>query len=395
MQKYKLQDINMIGGGDKTCSKFPSLPSVVNTDRTQITRIIAIGDIHGDLDLAINCLIVANLIKRVYEKDDSGLIVDLQYKDEKIKRMYKWIGEKTIAVQVGDQVDRCRPFEHECHVPEATVDDEASDVTIMFFYHELHVVALTVGCALYSLLGNHELLNVLGNMRYVSYKGLKEFPTKANNIAKGRINAFKIDSKNKIHNNESSMAEFLACSRLTSIIVDKYLFIHAGIMDKLIKYMEKKKGDNVVLTINNLIKEWLLDNNGVDDKILITKLLSVNFLSPFWPRVFGTLKKNLDKESDECVKYVRPVLELLNLKGIIVGHTPQLKHNINSTCSSTVWRVDVAGSQAFDQILFEDGKTDEEKEKIQKGRVPQVLEITLGKDEKDDSFKLLPDELNH
>jgi hypothetical protein len=190
------------------------------------------------------------------------------------------------------------------------------------------------------------------------------------------------------------MSEFLACSRLSAMIVDKYLFVHAGIMEKLINHTQKLKGENVVLSINNLIKDWLLDNNTTKDKVFIIKLLAGKTLSPFWPRIFGSIKKNLEMETDMCQEHVKPVLDLLNLEGIVVGHTPQIKHNINSTCSKKVWRVDIAGSQAFDEVLFEDIKSDKDKQAVQKGRVPQVLEITLGKDGEKDSFRLLPKELN-
>ena len=389
MQRYVLTTEHT--GGATMCSSFPELPSIVNVNSG---RIISIGDIHGDLDLAIESLEVPKLIERVYEPDD--MTVELWYKEERVKRLYKWIGTDTIVVQVGDQVDRCRPFNDECHVPSATIDDEASDVTIMFFYHDLHIVAQKVNCAVYSLLGNHELLNVLGNMRYVSYKGLKEFPTNSTDIAQGRIAAFSVDSKKKLFKNKSTLAEFLACSRLTSIIVNGYLFVHAGIMERLIHYTNKKKkvaNRESVPTINNLIRDWLLDKSPDKEKAFIMKLLAGKFMSPFWPRIFGTLKRDLELESDECKKYVKPVLELLNLKGIVVGHTPQMKYNINSTCSNTVWRVDIAGSKAFDEVLFDGIKDEEERQAIQKGRVTQVLEITIDK-KGNDTFRLLPEELN-
>lgn len=390
MKNYTLISIDEHRGGGDTCSSFPELPSIVTS--TNIERIIAIGDIHGDLDLAIGYLEVPKLIQRVYEPSDHT--VELWYKEEKVKRLYKWIGINTIAVQVGDQVDRCRPLNNECHVPSATINDEASDVTIMLFYHDCHVVAQKMGCAVYSLLGNHELLNVLGNMRYVSYKGLTEFPTDATDLAKGRIEAFSVDSKQKLFENKNNLAEFMACTRLTSIIVDGYLFVHAGIMERLIKYTNKTTKQKVVPKINEMVRDWLLNNSPEKEKEFIMKLLGGKFMSPFWPRIFGSLKRDLKLESKQCKKYVKPVLELLNLKGIIVGHTPQLKNNINSTCSNTVWRVDIAGSQAFDEVLFEGVKSDEEKQAIEKGRVTQVLEITLNKNG-DDSFKLLPEHLNN
>ena len=245
MERYRLTKNHQCefhgGAALKDCNAFPDLPSIVDTDKEKIDRIIAIGDIHGDLDLAIACMEVADLIERVYEEDKDGSTVTLFYKEEKVKRIYKWIGKRTVVVQVGDQVDRCRPFNHECHIPEATINDEASDVTIMFFYYDLHVAALKADCAVYSLLGNHELLNVLGNMKYVSYKGLIEFPSKTADLAKGRIDAFSLDSKKKVFKDQSSLTEFMGCTRQSSMIVDGYLFVHAGIMERLINYTNKNK----------------------------------------------------------------------------------------------------------------------------------------------------------
>lgn len=396
MERYRLvpkKNICEIHGGSiiNNCNDFPELPSIIDTDKDKIDRIIVIGDIHGDLDLAIVYMEVANLIERVYEEED-GSTVTLFYKDEKVKRIYKWIGVRTIAIQVGDQVDRCRPYNHECHIPDATVNDEGSDVTIMFFYYDLHVAALKVDCAVYSLLGNHELLNSLGNMKYVSHKGLIEFPNKTDDLRKGRIDAFSLNSKSKLFRGQSSLSKFMGCTRQTSMIIDGYIFVHAGIMERLINYTTKRKkvaNRESIITINKLISKWLLNNNTDGDKVFIMKLLAGQYMSPFWPRIFGSIKTNLKMEDEKCQQYVKPVLDLLKLKGIVVGHTPQLKNNINSTCSNTVWRVDIAGSQAFDEVLFAGVKEKEAKE-IKKFRKPHVLEITLGRDGKEDTFALLP-----
>ena len=53
------------------------------------------------------------------------------------------------------------------------------------------------------------------------------------------------------------------------------------------------------------------------------------------------------------------------LKGMIVGHTPQIDKGINSTCGDKVWRVDIGASKAFD--VFSKIKNS--------GRSPSVLEI--------------------
>jgi hypothetical protein len=403
MPKYKLHKVlidSCMKSNDK-CTElgFPNLPSIVNTDRSTTKRIIAIGDIHGDLDLAINCLEVGKVIQRVYEFDKSTCVY-LKYKDEEITRIYKWIGISTIVVQVGDQVDRCRPIDNDCTHPDETVNDEASDLTIMFFFHDLHLIAIkSPGCAVYSLLGNHELLNVLGNLRYVSYKGLDQFRNnKDEDILVGRTKAFAKTSTNLLYEKKANISNFMACSRMSAIIIDRYLFVHAGILEKLVSYTSRTLGKNqvnklqTISTINEAVRKWLLNLDTDKDKEYIGKILGGKTLSPFWPRIFGNLPSDLDKSNKLCSKNVDPVLRDLNLKGIVVGHTPQLKFGISSTCSQTIWRIDVASSQAFDKIMEKDIQID--KDKIKSIRSPQVLEITLGSEVDEDTFKVLKLEKN-
>jgi hypothetical protein len=391
MPKYKLHKV-LIGGGfkiDDKCEKlgFPPLPSIVNTDRSITKRIIAIGDIHGDLDLAINSLEVGGIIERVKAFDEKTCVL-LNYKEEIEPRIYKWIAKSTIVVQVGDQVDRCRPMKNECTDPDETVNDEASDVKIMFFFHDLHLVAInSPGCAVYSLLGNHELLNVLGNLRYVSYKGLEEFRTDENaDILDGRKDAFGLKSNRLLFKSKTNIANFLACSRVSAIIVDGYLFVHAGVLEKLISYTAKNfnvSKTKSIEKINESIRNWLLNLDTIEDKKYTSQVLGGKVLSPFWPRIFGNLPSDLDSSNKLCESHVKPVLDVLNINGIVVGHTPQLKFGISSTCSKSVWRIDVAGSQAFDRLVEGDMQVDESV------RVPQVLEIKLGLKQSEDEFNIL------
>jgi hypothetical protein len=400
MPKDKLHKVLIDGGlsSNSKCSDlgFPNLPSIINTDRSVTKRIIAVGDIHGDLDLAINCLEVAGLIKQVYNFDEATCVL-LKYKDETILRIYKWIGQNTIVVQVGDQVDRCRPLDKECFNPDETVNDEASDLTIMFFFHDLHLIAIkSPGCAVYSLLGNHELLNVLGNLRYVSYKGLEEFRLNpSDDIMIGRTDAFAKNSSKLLYKSKANIANFMACSRVSAIVIDGYLFVHAGVLIKLISHTSKIKSikkNKTINSINEAIKKWLLNLDTIEDKEYIEKLLGGKTLSPFWPRIFGNLPSDLDKSNKLCESHVDPVLQALDLKGIVVGHTPQLKVGISSTCSSTVWRIDVASSQAFDKLIYRDMEIDQDK--IKSIRNPQVLEITLGLEKSNDTFRVIKLEKN-
>ena len=147
------KDSNFLKEFNEICNGIDSewFPSVL----PKVRRIVVIGDIHGDMKMTLDTLKVAKVID---------------------KKTNKWIkNNDTVVVQLGDQIDRCRGRGNSCQKPGTTVDDENSDVKILEFFTDLHNQASKYGGAVYSLLGNHELMNVNGDLRYVSYKGLVEF----------------------------------------------------------------------------------------------------------------------------------------------------------------------------------------------------------------------------
>ena len=165
-------------------------------------RIIAIGDIHGDIDLMLNTL----LISKVINKTDK-CINTIKLNNKGVKEYYEWVGGTTIVVQVGDQIDRCRPTDsntNNCKNESTTFQDEASDIEILLFFTNLNELAKKYGGAVYSLLGNHELMNSLGDIRYVSYKNFKQVEIKEQSLENGRIQIFK---------RGDILSNFLACTK--------------------------------------------------------------------------------------------------------------------------------------------------------------------------------------
>ena len=92
-------------------------------------RLVAIGDLHGDLMKTKRALRLAGLM------DDKE----------------RWCGGQTVAVQVGDILDR---------------GDQ--ELQIFYLLERLQVEAKAVGGALYVLNGNHETMNVSNNHRYAT-----------------------------------------------------------------------------------------------------------------------------------------------------------------------------------------------------------------------------------
>ena len=129
-----------------------------------INRIVVIGDLHGDWRATIRALKTANLVGITDEKNDRGKLI--------------WKGGSTVVVQMGDQVDRKNR--------DNSNNDEASEERIIRLFDYLHRQALKEGGGVYSLLGNHELMNVEGDFSYASPDGIKYFnkyeKSKPNNL---------------------------------------------------------------------------------------------------------------------------------------------------------------------------------------------------------------------
>jgi hypothetical protein len=99
-------------------------------------RLVAIGDVHGDLAAARAALRLAGAV------DDAD----------------RWVGGELVVVQLGDLLDRG--------------DDEQAIVDL---FERLEVEAAAAGGAFVWLLGNHELMNAAGDFRYVTPGGWRDF----------------------------------------------------------------------------------------------------------------------------------------------------------------------------------------------------------------------------
>lgn len=359
------------------CKGYTALPDTLK----KRDRIIAIGDVHGDLHLTIKNLLIAKVIKKVdnNNSEDNSRVLEVKYEDETTEQ-YVWIGKDTVVVQVGDQIDRCRPIGYgtKCvRDREATIDDEHSDLKIIDLFNELNKLAMVENGMVISLLGNHELMNYQGAMSYVSYKGIH------NNDFEGENATYKKDDGSFFTDGvegrkfafREKLNEKLACTRQSAVIVGSFIFVHGGIVPELAQKYN-------IPTINNTIRKWLLKKINENDKVL-DDLVNTPNESPFWSRLYGHLPSNIKRDDPRCHESLSKVIKFWRqehggLKGMIVGHTPQIEDGINSTCGKKVWRVDIGASKAFD--VFSKIKHN--------GRKPSVLEI-LGDGKK---FNILKEE---
>lgn len=250
-----------------------------------VKRIIAIGDLHGDLNATISSLKKAKVI-------DNNL---------------NWIGKNTVVIQMGDKLDRKNRLDE--------VSDEDSELKIINIFIKLHKQAKKTGGAVYSIMGNHELMNVLGDFTYTSKMGIKHFGN-----SKLRYEHFKPGSK---------LAKLLAFSHNAVIKIGDIVFVHGGIIPNIAARYK-------LIDMNVYLRKFLLGDYKLIDNIHFKELF-LNQGSLLWTRRYSDI-------NPDC-KSLAKTLELLKAKKMVVGHTPQ--NEINSKCSGAIWRVDVGMSGAF------------------------------------------------
>jgi hypothetical protein len=334
------------------CSKFDieTQPHIL----PPVKRIIVIGDIHGDWTMMQETLKIANLINN----EDN------------------WIGKDTVVVQVGDQIDRCRYSGIACNEKKATNPDEGNDWKILQYFTKLHHQAQKVGGAVYSLLGNHELMNVKGDFRYVSYEGIKEFDNYKYQNSSDELNMYfkdGNDARRWAFQPGNPISDFLACTRQVAIIIGSNLFVHAGILPKIAQKYNVKN-------LNQLMSLYLFDK--LKKPNMYNDIFTSADVSPLWNRVFGNINKNsehlnLDESESEakCESLLTPLKEIYQVDKIFVGHTPLLEDGIGSFCNGKVWLTDYGMSKAFDKFDKKIISSETETYYRNTNRKAQVLEI--------------------
>ena len=263
-------------------------------DINAIGRVVAIGDIHGDVEAMRTVLKSAGAI------DDAG----------------RWIGGRLVVVQTGDILDKG--------------DD---DLAVLSFLSELRSAAAKSGGAVHLLNGNHETMNVAGNFRYVAPKAFapfRRFTTDAELSA--------LPSKVASRFPEYARARAAAllpggrialqlAKRPVILKVDGSVFVHGGVLFEHVTYG--------ISRINREVSAWMR-GKAKPPRVML------NRDAPTRTRRYGG--EHLSKETCEAL---RQVLSTLGAVRLVVGHVVQ--KNISSACDERVWRIDVGMSSRFDR----------------------------------------------
>jgi len=263
------------GGGELVLDIPTRFPSV--------KRLVAIGDLHGDLEAARTALRIAGAT----DEDDL------------------WIGGELVVIQLGDILDR---------------GDDAME--ILDLLDSLRERARASGGDIHLLNGNHELMNVKLDMRYVSVGGYIDFvpgekrdpaTATAQDVVDGigeRILAIRPGG---------SMALSFAERNVITVVGDT-VFVHGGVLPRIVDYGVER--------LNQETRQWIRG----DDPCPPEPLLAGD--GPVWSRHFSH-----EPDVEDC-RLLDATLDRLGAQRMVVGHTVQ-KGGISSACDGRVWRVDV------------------------------------------------------
>ncbi|KAL0865351.1 hypothetical protein Bca101_044469 [Brassica carinata] len=312
-------------------------PIVINGDPPTFVsapsrRIIAVGDLHGDLSKARDALQIAGVLS------SDG-------KDQ-------WVGEDTVVVQVGDILDRG--------------EDE---IAILSLLRLLDEQAKANGGAVFQVNGNHETMNVEGDFRYVDTRAFDEcidFLDYLEDYAQDWDKAFKnwiSESRQWKKDRESSQTYWdqwnivkrqkgviarsvlfrpggrLACelARHGVILrVNNWVFCHGGLLPHHVAYGVER--------INREVSTWMKSSSDDEDSPEMPFIATRGYDSVVWSRLYSRETSDLNEYQFEQVgKILRDSLEAVGAKAMVVGHTPQLS-GVNCEYGCGIWRVDVGMS---------------------------------------------------
>jgi hypothetical protein len=272
----------------------PKFPEVVHSRVKSKGRVVALGDVHGDMRATLRALSLAGVV------------------DEKSN----WTGGQTVLVQTGDILDRG--------------DDEQE---IIDLFERLKVQAKDAGGAVHVLNGNHELMNVAGDFRYVTPGGFLDFEDLPDDAVRSgvRRGSSKVGGDpllDRLPKNQrarfaafrpgGSYAKKIAAQPV-ALIVDDTVFAHGGVLPDHVQYGIDRMNDEV--------REWMAGRKPTGRRVATMKN------SPVWSRHYS------DRPDAQDCRLLDTTLAALGVKRMVVGHTVQ--RTIRPACGRRVWRIDV------------------------------------------------------
>jgi len=255
-----------------------------------VERVVAIGDVHGDFQAFVSLLLDARVI------------------DHK----KHWTGGKTHLVQTGDLLDR-----------------GADSRKVLDLLMDLEKQAQKAGGRVHVLLGNHEAMNLYGDLRYVSQEEYASFRSNRSQEIRDHVFEQHLKELETQGKTPADAAEYrekwlgehplgwvehrLAFGpegkygrwlrgKNAIIRIDDVLFVHGGISPK---YATRS-----IRQINEQVREELRDFTKLQDGV------TMDSQGPLWYRGLA------QSTEAELENHVQEVLGFHRAKHIVIGHTP-------------------------------------------------------------------------
>ncbi|GAB67892.1 phosphoesterase, partial [Plasmodium cynomolgi strain B] len=243
-------------------------------------KIIAIGDIHGDIESLKLILRHANLVN---ENDE-------------------WIAENVLLVQVGDVLDR-----------------GIYGPLIYDYLFKLQKEAPLKKSKVLLIMGNHEQLNLCGYFDYVNKKEVEKF--------------FKNNYNYRLFHFVYSRGEYYnKLIRLPAIAkVNDILFVHAGISKKISSLSLNTIRLKTRLQVENMCRVLSYDK-------------SMNYVSQEGVLWHDHISRTAPYDEKEACSILSHVFNNYKAKHLVVGHTKQMTHEISSYCNGGLFLIDTGMS---------------------------------------------------
>jgi hypothetical protein len=252
-------------------------------------RIIIIGDIHGDIRRFKNILVNAKVINNNLE----------------------WIAQppETVIVQLGDQIDSLNRNTTENW-------EVLKDYEMIYFTDYLNLIARAKGGYCISLIGNHELMNIIGDFSYVSDNSNS-------------------DIRKQLFKPKGTLALTLAKRPLIFKIGD-LIFCHAKLDIEHLNILKKYNKD--IFYINEIWKKYLENEKIlIEDKEIIDGVI-IGPSGLLWNR----------KENDKALTSI--LFKELKISYMFLGHTSYDKIQLRD---NQIWYCDTGISRAFGKNTYQ------------------------------------------
>lgn len=301
-------------------SAFAGTQRFVQSQYDQPKKLVAVGDIHGDVEALISIL----KARRLIEWDGAN---------------WKWIGDKAHVVLVGDLVDR-------------GPDSRA----VLDFLYDMEAQAEEKGGKIHPLIGNHELMLLTGDDRYLSPTDKERF--KRFDPKHGFVEALRSASSpyGRDLRNRNSMVK-----------IGDTLFVHAGLGKSLVKSMSLEQMD----TVNREVREW------------ISAYQKAHAEGKRPPRQSGELKRYLGNEGPFWTRAmaegrvaktdIKALLDTMKIKRVVIGHTfDENRPWIRERYDARVINLDTGNSREMEGVLSAIEITSNGVKFYDEGKIPRL-----------------------